>query len=77
VKSQVLSFFLGKVFAEVRNTLPRGFCAKCGKEVGTFLKPKAWLCPTCKKIYCAPCSPKLGFVFKKPACPECGVELLG
>lgn len=53
----------------------RGFCAGCGREVGSFLKPKAWQCPICRKLYCAPCCPKVGFIFRKPACPNCGIEL--
>jgi hypothetical protein len=53
----------------------RGFCAKCGREVGSFLKPTGWQCPRCQKVFCEACCPKLGFVFKKPACPDCGIEL--
>ncbi|MGA2309383.1 MAG: hypothetical protein ABSG57_07535 [Candidatus Bathyarchaeia archaeon] len=52
----------------------RGFCGKCGKEIGGFMKPAAWQCPSCKKVYCEACCPKVGLVFKKPACPNCGVE---
>lgn len=53
----------------------RGFCSACGKQVGGFLKPKAWQCPRCKKLFCNDCCPKVGLIFKKPACPECGIEL--
>jgi DNA-directed RNA polymerase subunit RPC12/RpoP len=59
------------------NSLVRGFCAKCGQEVGTLFKPKAWQCPSCKKVFCAACCPKVGLLIKKPACPDCGVECRG
>ena len=55
--------------------MPRGFCASCGKQIGGFMKPPSWQCQRCQKVYCSPCSPKVGLVFKKPACPECGIEL--
>jgi len=54
----------------------RGFCSSCGKPIGGFLRDSAWQCPRCKKIFCTACCPKVGFVFKKPACPECGIELV-
>lgn len=53
----------------------RGFCATCGKQVGGFMKPRAWQCQRCRKVYCETCGPKVGLIFKKPACPECGIEL--
>lgn len=55
--------------------VPRGFCAKCGREVGSFLKPTGWQCPRCQKVFCEACCPKVGLLFKKPACPDCGIEL--
>lgn len=55
--------------------MPRGFCAKCGREVGSFPKPAAWQCPRCQRVFCQACCPKVGVVFKKPACPDCGIEL--
>ncbi|HVP22579.1 MAG TPA: hypothetical protein VMS77_01550 [Conexivisphaerales archaeon] len=53
----------------------RGFCSKCGRQVGGFGKPAAWQCPRCEKLFCADCGPKVGLVFKKPACPDCGIEM--
>ena len=56
--------------------MARGICAKCGKQVGGFMKPKAWMCPKDRTAFCEDCCPKVGMVFKKPACPECGIELI-
>jgi len=53
----------------------KGFCRKCGKQVGSFMKPPGWQCPRCNFVFCEDCSPKLGSVFKKPACPDCGVAM--
>ncbi len=53
----------------------KGFCKKCNKEIGGFLKPTAWRCSTCRRIYCKECCPQIGFIFKTPVCPKCGVEL--
>ena len=54
--------------------MTRGYCATCGKQIGGFLKPASWLCERCQKVYCAPSSPKVGLVLKKPASPQCGIE---
>jgi len=54
----------------------KGFCSKCGKEVGGFLKPPGYQCPSCKKIFCKDCCPTRGLISKKPYCPDCGVELI-
>ena len=54
----------------------RGFCAS-RRKVGSLFKPKAWQCPTCSKLYCTRCCPKVGLFFKKPACPNCLMELKG
>jgi DNA-directed RNA polymerase subunit RPC12/RpoP len=55
--------------------MAKGFCSSCGKEVGTFLRPLGYQCERCKKIFCKACSPKIGLIFKSPACPDCGIEL--
>jgi len=54
----------------------KGFCSVCGKEIGTFFGPKSYQCRGCLKIFCFNCSKKIGLVFKKPACPNCGIELV-
>ncbi|MEO0242712.1 MAG: hypothetical protein ABIM42_06740 [candidate division WOR-3 bacterium] len=46
-----------------------------GKQIGEFLRPTAWQCPRCKRIFCGDCCPEIGLIFKKPICPECKVEL--
>ncbi|MDA4121827.1 MAG: hypothetical protein OK456_01450 [Thaumarchaeota archaeon] len=54
----------------------RGFCFRCHREVGGFLRPTAWQCPSCKRLYCENCPKrKVGRYFKKLACPECHVEM--
>ena len=53
----------------------RGFCSVCSKEVGGIFKPTAWQCDRCRKVFCQNCGPKVGLLFKKPACPDCGIEL--
>jgi len=54
----------------------RGFCFKCGKEIGGFLRPPSWRCAGCGHLYCERCAKeRVGLVFKKPACPECKVEM--
>jgi len=56
--------------------LTRGFCFRCGREIGSIFKPTAWRCYTCQHLYCERCAKdRVGFLFKKPACPECGIEL--
>jgi hypothetical protein len=53
-----------------------GFCAKCRKEIGGFLRPPLWQCPTCRKIWCEKCpKQQIGRVFKKLVCPECGIQM--
>jgi len=53
-----------------------GFCAKCGEEIGGFLRPPIWQCPTCRKIWCEKCpKERVGRMFKKLACPECRIEM--
>jgi len=53
-----------------------GFCSRCGKQVGGFLRPVLWQCPNCSKIWCESCpKEKVGRVFKKLACPECRIEM--
>ena len=55
--------------------MTRGFCGSCGKKIGGMFQQAAWQCPSCRKVYCNSCCPKVGLIFKKPACPNCGVEL--
>ncbi len=53
-----------------------GFCSKCRKEIGGFLRPPLWQCPTCRKIWCEKCpKERVGRVWKKLVCPECGIEM--
>jgi len=53
-----------------------GFCAKCGSEIGGFMRPPLWQCPTCRKIWCEKCPKyRIGRVFKKLVCPECMIEM--
>jgi len=56
--------------------MPAALCTICGKNVGGFLQAKAWRCPSCRKSYCDNCPPKVGSFFKKPSCPEHGMELI-
>lgn len=54
----------------------RGFCSRCGKQIGGFLRPPLWQCPTCWKIWCERCPKKrVGRLSKKLVCPECGIEM--
>jgi hypothetical protein len=55
----------------------RGFCSRCGREIGGFLKPRLWMCPKCRMVICDGCLPekRVGLVFKKPVCPDCLLEL--
>lgn len=55
----------------------RGFCSRCGREAGGFLRPQLWLCPKCRMALCEDCTPdrKVGWMFKKPVCPDCLLEL--
>src|SRR5947208_3805887 len=56
--------------------LVRGFCTKCGREVGGWFKSPAWQCPRCKGLYCERCPKRtVGRWFKKQVCPECRIEL--
>lgn len=55
--------------------MARGICARCGKTVGSFMQPSGWQCPRCLRVFCESCCPKVGFLIKKPACPDCGIEL--
>ena len=53
-----------------------GFCSKCGSQIGGFLRPPLWQCPTCRKIWCEKCpKQRVGRVFKKPVCPHCQIEM--
>ncbi len=53
-----------------------GYCFRCRRTVGGFLKPISWQCPKCWNIFCEDCCPKkVGIVLKKPLCPECKIEL--
>jgi DNA-directed RNA polymerase subunit RPC12/RpoP len=56
--------------------MAKGFCSACGREVGTFLKPSGYQCKNCLQIYCFSCSKKIGFIFKSPVCPNCGIVLV-
>lgn len=55
----------------------RGFCSRCGKQVGGALKPQLWQCPKCRAVLCADCTSakRVGLLFKKPVCPDCLLEL--
>jgi hypothetical protein len=49
---------------------------KCRTAVGGFRRPIAWQCHRCRNLYCEKCCRrKVGLIFKKPVCPECGIEL--
>ncbi|MGD0638214.1 MAG: hypothetical protein ABSA72_09280 [Nitrososphaerales archaeon] len=54
----------------------RGYCLRCRKAVGGFRNPTPWQCHRCRNLYCESCcKKKVGWIFKKPVCPECGIEL--
>jgi hypothetical protein len=55
----------------------RGFCARCGRQIGGLFRPATWQCPRCKVILCENCCPdkRVGLIFKKPVCPDCLTEL--
>jgi hypothetical protein len=53
-----------------------GFCSRCRKEIGGFLRPPLWQCPTCRKIWCENCpKKKVGRLFKKLVCPDCRIQM--
>ena len=53
-----------------------GFCFRCKKEIGGFLRPPLWQCPTCRKIWCDNCPKnKVGRWFKKLVCPDCRIQM--
>ena len=56
----------------------RGFCSKCGRQIGGAFRPLLWQCPKCRVILCEDCTPerRVGLIFKKPVCPECLLELV-
>ncbi len=57
-------------------TIVRGYCFRCRKTIGGFMKPLLWQCPKCRNIFCEDCCrKKVGFIFKKPLCPDCRIEL--
>src|SRR3989442_13443327 len=61
---------------QIMGCLVRGFCTKCGREVGGWFKAPAWQCPRCRGLYCERCPKRtVGRWFKKPVCPECRIEL--
>lgn len=54
----------------------RGYCSRCNRAVGGFRKPIPWQCHRCRNLFCERCcKKKVGWIFKKPVCPECGIEL--
>ncbi|MDG7006891.1 MAG: hypothetical protein JRN06_01455 [Nitrososphaerota archaeon] len=55
----------------------RGYCSECGRQVGGAFRPLLWQCPKCRMILCEDCTPekRVGLILKKPACPECLLEL--
>ena len=54
----------------------RGYCSRCRRRVGGIRNPEAWQCVKCLSLYCEKCCPrKVGWLFKKPVCPDCGIEL--
>ena len=56
----------------------RGYCVRCrrGGGLGGFRNPTPWQCHRCRNLYCERCcKKKVGWIFKKPVCPECGIEL--
>jgi hypothetical protein len=53
-----------------------GYCSRCRREIGGFLKPPLWQCPLCRKIWCDTCPKrKIGRIWKKFLCPECFIEM--
>ncbi|MDG7011415.1 MAG: hypothetical protein JRN57_04775 [Nitrososphaerota archaeon] len=56
----------------------RGFCSRCGRQVGGLFRPVIWQCPKCREVLCQGCTPpkKVGLIFKKPVCPGCLLELV-
>lgn len=54
--------------------MAKGFCSVCKTQLGGLGKPKGFICPSCKKMFCINCSPKRGLL-KWPYCPDCGVKL--
>ena len=53
-----------------------GFCYRCKEEIGGFLRPPLWQCPTCRKIWCESCpKQKVGRLFKKLVCPDCRIQM--
>ena len=55
----------------------RGFCSRCGKQVGGPFKPKAWQCAKCRAVFCDDCpNEKIGWLSKKPVCPVCRIEMV-
>ena len=55
--------------------MARGFCSVCKTQLGGIAKPKGYVCPGCKKMFCINCSPQQGLI-KKPYCPDCGRRLI-
>jgi predicted RNA-binding Zn-ribbon protein involved in translation (DUF1610 family) len=55
--------------------LMRGLCKSCNKQVGGMFSATAYQCGRCGLLYCKECSPKVGLILKKPACPTCGLEM--
>ena len=56
----------------------RGFCSKCGRELGGAFRPLLWQCTKCRMILCEDCTPekRVGLVVKKPVCRDCLLELV-
>ncbi len=56
--------------------LVSGYCSRCGAEIGGFLRPPLWQCPTCRRIWCERCpKDRIGIMFRKYVCPECHIEM--
>jgi hypothetical protein len=54
----------------------RGYCSRCRRKVGGIRNSEAWQCHKCLSLFCERCCPrKVGWLFKKPVCPDCGIEL--
>jgi len=56
--------------------MTRSFCAVCEREIGTISKPTKFQCPRCQSSYCKDCCSKVGILFKKLLCPQCGIEVI-
>jgi len=56
--------------------MAKGLCSSCGKEIGTFFGPSGYQCRNCMQLFCFNCSKKIGLIFKKPVCPNCGIPLV-